>query len=110
MNEEQWTLLQPAATNHPQHVTPEFAKTSHWFLNHPTVMFRKTAVMDIGGYDESLRGLAEDYELWIRMLKNQKVIHNLPGSLLALRINPDSLAQNFKQENEDFLNKIQSSL
>ena len=110
LQNEQWTLLQPAATQHPQIITKEVAQQSHWFLNHPTVMFRKSSVLRVGGYDESLRGLAEDYELWIRMIKNKMVMHNLPGSLLALRINPDSLVQNFKQENADFLNKTQQSL
>eukprot|EP00986_Skeletonema_menzelii_P014693 scaffold10026_cov187-Skeletonema_menzelii.AAC.3 len=36
-------------------------------ITHPTVMFRKSAIERIGGYDESIN-CAEDYDLWLRLL------------------------------------------
>jgi glycosyltransferase involved in cell wall biosynthesis len=35
-------------------------------LAHPTVMFRKSAIEVIGGYDESIK-CTEDYDLWLRL-------------------------------------------
>jgi len=73
-------------------------------------MFRKKGVLDVGGYDENLRGLAEDYELWIRMLRNGKVLHNINDVDLFLRINPNSLMGNIKRENHEFQLKLQKTL
>jgi glycosyltransferase involved in cell wall biosynthesis len=107
-NGSEWAI--DGETQHPQIITRELAKKSHWFLNHPTVMFRKKSVMEIGGYDTSLRGYAEDYELWIRMLKNNKQLRNLPDKLLLLRLNPKSLSKNFNPLNHQFLVKLQETL
>ena len=35
-------------------------------LAHPSVMFRKRAIIDAGGYDENV-ARSEDYQLWLRM-------------------------------------------
>lgn len=52
-------------------------------VNHPVVMFRKSAVQQAGGY----RHLAyfEDYFLWARMLMNGAIFYNIPESLLLFR-------------------------
>ncbi|MDA0237457.1 MAG: glycosyltransferase family 2 protein [Proteobacteria bacterium] len=36
-------------------------------IPHSSVMFQRTAVVGIGGYDEQMRG-CEDYDLWLRIL------------------------------------------
>jgi glycosyltransferase involved in cell wall biosynthesis len=36
-------------------------------IAHPTVMLRKAAIVEIGGYDTSIRS-SEDYDLWLRLL------------------------------------------
>mmetsp|Transcript_6888 Transcript_6888/g.10175 ORF Transcript_6888/g.10175 Transcript_6888/m.10175 type:complete len:886 (+) Transcript_6888:87-2744(+) len=47
-------------------------------ISHPTVMFRKSAIDEIRGYDESIK-CAEDYDLWLRMLeKDSRSILCLP--------------------------------
>jgi hypothetical protein len=74
------------------------------------VVYRKSKIQEIGGYDESLRGLPEDYELWCRSLRNNLVMHNLPIPLIFLRLSPKSLSQNFNSRVLDFLNKIQNTL
>ena len=109
MHEGNWALSDQS-TMHPEVITKELAKSSLWFLNHPTVMFRKQSVIDVGGYNEALRGLAEDYELWIRMLRNGKELRNLSDVDLYLRINPNSLVQNINNDNHEFQLKLQESL
>jgi glycosyltransferase involved in cell wall biosynthesis len=53
-------------------------------LNHMTVIFRKTAVMNAGNY-QPFYGY-EDYYLWIRMLQNRSLIGNIPENLVFARI------------------------
>lgn len=53
-------------------------------LNHMTVMFRKQAVLDAGGYQHF--PLLEDYHLWSRMLAKGNVIANLDTVLVNARI------------------------
>lgn len=103
-------VISSEQTEHPEIITKELAKGSLWFLNHPTVMFRKQSVIDVGGYNEALRGLAEDYELWIRMLRNGKELRNLPDVDLYLRINPNSLVQNINNDNHKFQLMLQTTL
>lgn len=52
-------------------------------VNHPTVMFRRDAVLDVGNYRKMEYG--EDYELWCRLLANNKKITNIPEILVKVR-------------------------
>ena len=52
-------------------------------INHPVVMFRKSAVLAAGGYQHF--PLFEDYYLWIRMLINGAKFYNIQESLLYFR-------------------------
>ncbi|MDR1001435.1 MAG: glycosyltransferase [Clostridiales bacterium] len=61
-----------------------FAKRRNPF-NHPTVMFRKSKVQAVGGY-ENTYPLAEDYHLWVRMLMNGCKGYNIPETLVNMRI------------------------
>lgn len=54
-------------------------------LNHPTIMFRKTKVLDAGNYNGDVF-FFEDYSLFIRMLKNGSKFYNIQESLLYFRI------------------------
>lgn len=56
-------------------------------MNHPTVMFRRSAVEKAGGYRHFL--LFEDYDLWVRMLLNGARFHNLQESLIYFRMSND---------------------
>lgn len=53
-------------------------------LAHPSVMMRRDAVMEVGGYREFLRH-AEDYDLWTRVAERQELA-NLPDCLLRYRV------------------------
>lgn len=83
-------------TNHPVQMTwIEFQKTEPvWFMNHPTVCFRKSAVLHVGNYNTTTFGpgdLMEDYELILRLMKTYGKVDNLPDILLYYRLHPDLL-------------------
>lgn len=52
-------------------------------VNHPVVMFRKEAVLTVGGYQHF--PLLEDYYLWVRMLNGGAKFYNIQESLLYFR-------------------------
>lgn len=52
-------------------------------FNHPCVMYKKSAVLDAGEYQDF--PLFEDYYLWIRMLANGARAYNLSDPLLYMR-------------------------
>ena len=56
-------------------------------VNHPVVMFRKSAVLKAGGYKHF--PLFEDYYLWVRMLMDGARFYNIQESLLFFRFSPD---------------------
>lgn len=56
-------------------------------INHPSVMFKKQSVIDVGGYIHF--PLFEDYYLWVRMLMNGSKFYNIQESLLFFRFSPD---------------------
>ncbi|MBE6270881.1 MAG: glycosyltransferase [Prevotella ruminicola] len=56
-------------------------------MNHPTVMFRKQAVEAADSYHHCL--LFEDYDLWIRMMRQGARFYNLQESLLYFRVSND---------------------
>ena len=53
-------------------------------FNHPTVMFRKSAVLAVGSYQKM--PFFEDYFLWIRMANSYCTFKNLGENLLYFRI------------------------
>lgn len=72
---------------------PEFHDSIRQFakrrnpMNHPVVMFRKSAVLAAGGYQHL--PLFEDYYLWVRMLMNGAKFYNIQESLLFFRFSPE---------------------
>ena len=70
-------------------------------LNHMTVLFKKSAVIDAGNYLPFFG--YEDYYLWIRMLRNGSMIGNIPEDLVFARVGNDMFARRhgmrfFRQE------------
>lgn len=64
----------------------KFAKKRNPF-NHPCVMYRKSAVLAAGSYQDFY--LLEDYYLWIRMLLNGSLGYNIQEPLLWMRAGSD---------------------
>lgn len=58
---------------------------------HSAVMYRRKYVLGIGGYDAAY-GIAQDYELWLRLARNNKV-HNIPKYMIGYRINNKGLSR-----------------
>lgn len=80
-------------------------------LNHVTVMFRKSAVENTGGY-EDMNGF-EDFYLWVRMMQKGYVFANIDEVLVKVRTGQDMLVRRhgwryFK--NELFFNRAVNSL
>jgi len=70
-------------------------------LNHMTVLFKKSAVIDAGNYKPFFG--YEDYYLWIRMLRNGSKIANIDEDLVFARVGNNMFARRhglrfFKQE------------
>ncbi|OCH36708.1 glycosyltransferase family 2 protein [Aliivibrio fischeri] len=57
---------------------------------HPSVMFKKNAVIKCGGYDENLSGLMEDYYLWAK-LRNLGKCRNMYEALTQYRISENQI-------------------
>ena len=64
-----------------------FARKRNPF-EHPSVIFKKQAVIDAGSYQHCY--LFEDYFMWARMMLNNCVFYNIPEPLLYFRMTTDS--------------------
>lgn len=58
-------------------------------LLHPTIMFRKNRILEVGGYDTSL-WRRQDYDLWFRCAAQGLQFANIPEPLLYYRFEPTS--------------------
>ena len=58
-------------------------------VHHPSVVFRKSAVLAAGGYPEDA-GRFEDYLLWERMILNHAQFLNMPEPLVLYRTNQEA--------------------
>ena len=57
-------------------------------FNHPAVMFRKSAVLAAGGYNDDYHRF-EDYDLWIRMLRQGAIGYNIQDTIVYMRVSED---------------------
>ncbi|SHK70067.1 Glycosyl transferase family 2 [Fibrobacter intestinalis] len=75
------------------HKVPEYHTEIFKFMKkrcallHPTVVFKKTAVMRAGNYRSCY--LFEDYDLFCRMLISGSKTYNIQQALYSLRVNPE---------------------
>lgn len=67
-------------------------------INHPTVMFRKSLILEAGNYN-ALFSHCEDYELWYKIIKSGYPIYNIQESLLLYRTGEDFLERRSRSEN-----------
>ena len=98
-------------SNHPSISWEEYkAKPNHWFINHPTVCYRKSAVLEAGNYDENLKQMCEDFELELRMLKTHGYIYNFPEPLLNYRLHDKQVTYNGGEGGRDKWNNIRMGI
>jgi len=87
-------------SNHPPILTWEEYKTTkkQWILNHPTLCFRKYAVLAVGNYDENFKEPFEDLDLELRLLKRYGFVCNLPEILLFYRIHENQITHKNREK------------
>lgn len=68
----------------------EFSKRRNPF-NHPSVMYKKSDVLALGGYQDFRR--SQDYDLFVRMLNNGYIGYNIQESLLFFRADHENLGR-----------------
>jgi glycosyltransferase involved in cell wall biosynthesis len=76
-----------------------------YFICPPTMMFRKSMLEELGGYDESLA--YEDFDMWIRASQNYDFAY-LDEVTTLYRKHQNSLSQRFYQKKQNVL--LQSTL
>lgn len=59
-----WTRAVP---ENPEEIRRQLVSGIGMPVIHPSVLFRKSAIVEAGGYDTSFRSGAEDFELWLRL-------------------------------------------
>ena len=91
-------------STHPFIITwDNYIKTKdNWILNHPTLCFKKSAVISVGNYRRDLRMPFEDLDLELRILKKYKFVYNIQEPLLLYRTHNKQLS---KKNNKEFNNK-----
>lgn len=98
-------------SNHPSLTWEEYKKNpSHWFINHPTVCYRKSAILKAGNYNAELKKMCEDFELELRMLKEHKKIYNFSDILLYYRLHDKQVTYNGGENGRDYWNKIRNNI
>ena len=64
----------------------KFSKKRNPF-RHPSIMFKKNEVIKAGNYREYY--LCEDYDMWLRMIRNNCKCYNIQENLVYMRISDD---------------------
>jgi GT2 family glycosyltransferase len=89
-------------TNHKSISLNQFKENPlHWIVNHPTLCYRKTAILNVGNYDVNFNKM-EDFELMLRFLKHYKYIHNMSDSLLYYRLHEQQITHNGFSEGREY--------
>ena len=64
---------------------------NEWFVNHPTLCYRKKAILASGNYDPTEHSMIEDFHLELKMLKTCGIIYNLPDVVLNYRLHSNQV-------------------
>ena len=100
-----------SSTSHKSLSVEEYKKNpSHWFLNHPTVCYRKKAILEVGNYNINISRMAEDFELWLRFLKKYGYIHNMSEVLLNYRLHEEQLTHQGGKEGRPYWHNLRNTM
>jgi glycosyltransferase involved in cell wall biosynthesis len=69
-------------------------QNNHWMMNHPTFCLRRSKILEVGNYNDTIHSMVEDFDLILRVLKRFGKIYNLPKSLLKYRLHGNQLTNN----------------
>jgi glycosyltransferase involved in cell wall biosynthesis len=65
-------------TKHPSISWDEYKLIkSHWISNHPTLCYRKSAILEAGNYDATKSRMTEDFEITLRLFSSSDSNSNL---------------------------------
>ena len=92
-------MINMGDTNHNELLTWEQykKKPSHWFTSHPTLCYKKSAVLSVGNYNETKRFewyACDDFELQLKILKKYGKIYNIKESLIYYRLHGEQITAN----------------
>lgn len=91
-----------SVTNHKPIFFDEFKQNPiHWLVNHPSLCYRKSAVLNVGNYNPTFIKV-EDFELMLRILKQYKYIHNMNDTLLHYRLHENQTTHNGCTEGREY--------
>jgi glycosyltransferase involved in cell wall biosynthesis len=85
-----------------------FAKYRNPF-NHPSVMFRKSIILNTGNYDVSYKA-CEDYDLWFRVLMNGSEGYNIVEPILYFRAGENLIKHRGGEKNYQFNIKLKKKM
>ena len=72
----------------------------------PTIFFKKSVLIGVGGFDENMR-LLEDTPLWIRLTEAGHKIHYLESATVKYRMHSSSIQRNGKPHmSSSFVNEL----
>jgi glycosyltransferase involved in cell wall biosynthesis len=109
-NEENGIKNETGRTTHKNKLSWEEYKKKpvDWFLNHPTLCFKKSAIISVGNYRKNFKVPFEDLELELRVLKKYGVIYNLSECLLLYRQHSNQIS--VKIDNLNLNEKLKKQL
>lgn len=72
----------------------ELEHKPNWIMNHPTLCYRRSAIIEIGNYNKNFYSdnFMHDYDLELRIMKKFGSIHNLSDVLTYYRIHDGQLS------------------
>lgn len=99
------TINQKGRTNHKEILTWEEYKSNPvpWIANHPTLCFKKNAVLKVGNYNINNKFPCEDLELELKLLKTFGKLYNISDCLVFYRIHPNQITYN-NNNNKELIN------
>lgn len=98
-------------TNHITITLDEYKQNVlYWFINHPTMCYRKSKVLEVGNYNPDLNDIGEDFDLVLKMLKKYNIVYNIQSPLLYYRLHDKQVTNNISKEWEGKRNKLINDL
>ena len=98
-------------TSHPYNMTwgTLYTKKIQWYMNNPTLCYKKSAVLSVGGYrtnDSRILYLSEDYDLLARVLKKYGSVYCMPDVLLMYRLHSGQLTSRLNESSPEHIQLI----
>ena len=92
-------MINHGDTNHKEILTwEEYKKNpSHWFTSHPTLCYKKSAILEVGNYNKEKKFewyACDDFELQLKILKKFGKIYNIKESLIYYRLHEQQITAN----------------